>query len=58
MKVKGIGEAKVDVKVKAEVNMRAFHVKTIIPFVGLNCAIISDPQIANLLRRVASAPTR
>ena len=57
MKVKVEVEAKVNVKVKVEVNIRAFHVKTFIPFVGLNCAIISHPQIANLLRRVASAPT-
>ena len=50
-------EAKVNVKVKVEVNMRAFHEKSFIPF-GLNWAIISHPKIANLLRRVASAPTR
>ena len=54
MKVKVEVEAKVNVKVKVEVNMRAFHEKSFIPFVGLNCAIISHP---NLLRRVASAPT-
>ncbi len=49
-------EAKVNVKVKVEVNMRTFHEKSFIPF-GLNWAIISHPKIANLLRRVASAPT-
>ncbi len=51
-------EAKVNVKVKVGVNMRASHEKSFIPFVGLNCAIISHPKIANLLRRVVSAPTR
>ena len=54
MKVKVEVEAKVKVKVKVEVNIRAFREKSFIPFVGLNCAIISRP---NLLRRVASAPT-
>ena len=57
MKVKVEVEAKVNVKVKVEVNMRAFHEKSFIPF-GLNSAIISHPKIANLLRRVVSAPTR
>ncbi len=57
LKVEVEVEAKVNVKVKVEVNMRAFHEKSFIPF-GLNCAILSHPEIANLLSRVASAPTR